>query len=79
MDRPIEKNNKITKKHVWIAVVVILVLLVLWNLVFGDKSSKYNVDIEKISINKVSEGFFKNYIPVTGTVEPITTVYLGAC
>lgn len=78
MDRPIEKNNKITKKHVWIAVGVILVLLVLWNLVFGDKSSKYNVDIEKISINKVSEGFFKNYIPVTGTVEPITTVYLDA-
>ncbi|MDX2444725.1 MAG: HlyD family efflux transporter periplasmic adaptor subunit [Bacteroidales bacterium] len=77
MDRPIEKK-KITKKHVWIAVGVILVLLVLWSLVFGDKSSKYNVDIEKISINEVSEGYFKNYIPVTGRVEPITTVYLDA-
>ena len=78
MDRPIEKKNKITKKHVWIAVSVIIVLLVLWNLIFGDKSSKYNVDIEKISISEVSEGYFKNYIPVTGTVEPITTVYLDA-
>lgn len=78
MDRPIEKNNKITKKHVWITVGVILVLLVLWNLIFGDKSSKYNVDVEKISINEVSEGHFKNYISVTGTVEPITTVYLDA-
>ncbi len=77
MDRPIEKK-KITIKHVWIAVGVILVLLVLWSLVFGDKSSKYNVDIEKISINEVSEGYFKNYIPVTGRVEPITTVYLDA-
>ncbi len=78
MDRPIEKKNKITKKHVWIAVSVIIVLLVLWNLIFGDKSSKYNVDIEKISISEVTEGYFKNYISVTGTVEPITTVYLDA-
>jgi len=76
MDRPIDNKNKITKKHIWAAVGVIIVLLVVWNLAFGDRSSKFNVDREKISIDKVSKGYFKNYISVTGTVEPITTIYL---
>ncbi len=76
MDRPIENKNKITKKHIWATLGVIIVLLVVWNLAFGDRSSKFNVDREKISIDKVSKGYFKNYISVTGTVEPITTIYL---
>ena len=78
MDKPIEKKNKVTKKHLWIAFGVILVLFVSWNLLFGDKSSKLNVETDKISIARVEESFFKNYISVTGTVEPITTVFLDA-
>lgn len=78
MDRPIENKNKIQKKHIWIFIAVLLVLLTVWQLIFGDKSSKLNVDLDKIAIDEVSEGFFKNYISVTGTVEPITTVYLDA-
>ncbi len=78
MDKPIEKKNKVTKKHLWIAFGVIFVLFVSWNLLFGDKSSKLNVETDKISIARVEESFFKNYISVTGTVEPITTVFLDA-
>ena len=78
MDKPIEKKNKVTKKHLWIAFGVIVVLFVSWNLLFGDKSSKLNVETDKISIARVEESFFKNYISVTGTVEPITTVFLDA-
>lgn len=78
MDRPIENKNKIQKKHIWIFIAVLLVLLTIWQLVFGDKSSKLNVELDKIAIDEVSEGFFKNYISVTGTVEPITTIYLDA-
>ncbi len=78
MDRPIEKKGKITKKHLWIAIGVVLVLFVSWNLLFGDKSSKLNVETDKISIALVEDSFFKNYISVTGTVEPITTVFLDA-
>jgi HlyD family secretion protein len=78
MDRPIEKKNKITKKHIWIAFSVIIVVFFVWNLLFGDKSSKLNVEKDKISIAEVQRSFFKNYISVTGTVEPITTVYLDA-
>ena len=78
MDKPIEKKNKVTKKHLWIAFGVIVVLFVSWNLLFGDKSSKLNVETDKISIALVEDSFFKNYISVTGTVEPITTVFLDA-
>ena len=76
MDRPIENKSKIQKKHIWIFIAVLLVLLIAWQLVFGDKSSKLNVELDKIAIDEVSEGFFKNYISITGTVEPITTIFL---
>ena len=76
MDRPIERKGKLRKRHIWIGVGVVLILLVAWNLIFGDKSSKLNVYRDKITIEDVTEGDFKNYISVTGTVEPITTIYL---
>ena len=76
MDRPIEHKNRIRKKHIWIVIAILMILLVAWQLAFGDKSSKLNVELDKIAIDEVSEGFFKNYISVTGTVEPITTIFL---
>ena len=48
------------------------------NIAFGDKSSKLNVETEKITIESIVEDEFKDYIAVIGTVEPITTVYLDA-
>jgi len=78
MDRQIENKNKIRKKAIWISVFVIIGILVLYNIFFGDKSSKLNVDIDKVSIEEVKEGLFKNYIAVSGVVEPIKTIYLEA-
>ena len=78
MDRQIENKNKIRKKAIWISVFVVIGILVLYNIFFGDKSSKLNVDIDKVSIEEVKEGLFKNYIAVSGVVEPIKTIYLEA-
>jgi HlyD family secretion protein len=36
------------------------------------------VDKERITISEVTEGQFKNYIPVNGVVMPIATIYLDA-
>jgi HlyD family secretion protein len=47
-------------------------------IIFGDKSSKYNVDVSRITIEEVKWDVFQDYITVQGTVEPITTVYLDA-
>ena len=78
MDRPIEHKTKFRKKHLWLVVGGIFIFLSAWYLVFSDKSAKLNVDKDKISIEKVFKGQFKNYISVSGTVEPITTIYLDA-
>lgn len=78
MDRVIEKKGKISKKTIWISVAVIVFLFLIYNIFFGDKSSKLNVEKDKISIETVKEDLFKDYIAQIGTVEPIKTIYLDA-
>jgi len=78
MDRPIENKSKITKRIIWISVSGIIFFLILYQIFFGDRSTKLNVDINKVTIDEVSEGPFLNYIAETGEVEPIKTVYLDA-
>ena len=79
MDRKIEKKFKLfSKRNIWIFAGSVVFLFVFYNLVFGDKSSKLNVDTEKISIAGINKDVFQDYIAVIGTVEPIKTIYLDA-
>ena len=79
MDRKIEKKFKLfSKRNIWILLGAIFTLLVFYNLVFGDKSSKLNVETDKISISEIKKDVFQDYIAVIGTVEPIQTIYLDA-
>jgi HlyD family secretion protein len=79
MDRKIEKKFKLfSKRNIWIFVGSVIALFVFYNLVFGDKSSKLNVEAEKISIAEIRKDVFQDYIAVIGTVEPIRTIYLDA-
>jgi HlyD family secretion protein len=79
MDRKIEKKNKLfSKRNIWIFTGSAVFLLIFYSLVFGDKSSKLNVETEKISIAEIKKDVFQDYIAVIGTVEPIQTIYLDA-
>ncbi|MCF7793325.1 MAG: efflux RND transporter periplasmic adaptor subunit [Candidatus Cloacimonetes bacterium] len=78
MDRIIEKKKWTPKKIIWIALGTIFGILVFYNLFFGDHTSKFNVQRDRISIEEVQEDFFQDYITQTGTVEPISTIYLDA-
>ncbi len=78
MDKKIEKKKGLSKRMVWVIVGVVAISLIFYNIVFGDKSSKLNVDLEKISIESVEENVFQDYIAVQGVVEPIKTIYLDA-
>ncbi len=78
MDRILEKKKGITKKAIWISAGVVIIMLLFYNLVFGDKSSKLNVDSEKITVEPVLQDVFQDYIAVQGTVQPIRTIYLDA-
>ncbi|MCG8411085.1 MAG: efflux RND transporter periplasmic adaptor subunit [Bacteroidales bacterium] len=79
MDRVIEKKHKwLNKKTIWFTVGGLFLILVAYNILFGDKSSKLKVEKEKITIESIVASEFKDYIAVIGTVEPIRTVYLDA-
>jgi len=78
MDRPIKKKNFTPQKIAVLVIISIFVFLILYSLIFGDRSSKLNVKKERITISEVTRGPFKEFIPVIGTVLPIQTVYLDA-
>ena len=77
MDRKIESKG-LKKKHIWIGIAALVFLLVVLQLAFGDKSSKLNVDNDKIAIGEVIDDKYQDYISVNGSVEPIKTIYLDA-
>ncbi len=78
MDRQIKKKRFTPKRIIGFGLASLFFVVVIYNLVFGDRSSKLNVESEKITISTVSMGPFVEFIPVTGTVLPIKTVYLDA-
>lgn len=77
MDKKIEKRG-LDKKYYWIGGFSLLILFAFLKIVFGDKSSRLNVDAEKITIQEVVFGKYQDYISVNGRVEPIRTIYLDA-
>ncbi|MFQ5639022.1 MAG: efflux RND transporter periplasmic adaptor subunit [bacterium] len=78
MDRKIEKKNWPPKKIAGLAFVGLFFVFIVYNFVFGDKSSKVNIEAERLTISEVTKGPFQEFIPVTGTVLPIKTIFLDA-
>jgi HlyD family secretion protein len=78
MDRKIEQKHKWKKKYTWISIISALLIITIYNLVFGDRSSKLNVEAEKLAIEEVKSDIFQDYIAVIGVVEPIRTIYIDA-
>ncbi|RMD92960.1 MAG: HlyD family efflux transporter periplasmic adaptor subunit [Calditrichaeota bacterium] len=78
MDRKIEKKKWPPKRIAKYSIIGAFALFVLFNLPIFDRTTKLNVDAEKITISTVTKGPFQEYIPITGTVIPIKTVYLDA-
>jgi HlyD family secretion protein len=78
MDRKIEKKTWTLKRILTIAAIVAFVGLSIYAFWFMDVRSTLNVDREKITISEVREDTFQEFIQVTGTVQPIQTIYLDA-
>lgn len=78
MDRAIEKKKWPLKKILWVGGTAAVVLLAGYYIIFGDKSSKLNVEVDKITIETVQEDLYRDYITVIGNVAPIQTVFLDA-
>ncbi len=78
MDRVIQKKKWPPKKIAAVSASGVFLCFILYSFMFGDNSSKLNVETEKITISDVTRGPFQEFIPVTGTVLPIKTIYLDA-
>lgn len=78
MDRVIEKKKWTPRKIALIALGLLLFISVglgYWQMA---GKSRLNVDRERLAISEVQPGPFLEYIPVTGTVQPKTSIFLDA-
>lgn len=76
MDRILEKKKWTLKKIIILSLAGLFGFFVVYTFIFADRSSKLNVEKERLTISQVKRAPFQEYIPVTGTVEPIQTFYL---
>lgn len=76
MDRTIEKKTWTKKRIITLSGAAVFVLFTLYTFVLSDSSSKLNVEKDRLTISEVIRAPFQEYIPITGTVEPIQTFYL---
>ncbi len=78
MDRKIEKKTW-TLKRIGLTIGLLGLLSVsIYALWFMDGRSTLNVERDRITISEVREDTFQEFIQVTGTVQPIETIYLDA-
>ncbi|MCL1936813.1 MAG: efflux RND transporter periplasmic adaptor subunit [Candidatus Azobacteroides sp.] len=78
MDIILEKKKGLQKKHLPYLIGGAVVLIALGWLIFGNHSSKFNVDRDKVLIQSAVKGEFNDYIRINGQVQPITTIQLSA-
>ena len=76
MDKKIKKKKWTLKKIFGISATAIFITVILYNIFFGDHSSKFNVDKERITISTVKYEPFQEFIPITGTILPIK-IFIG--
>jgi HlyD family secretion protein len=55
-----------------------IILLFMASYFLTSGKSRVNVNLERITISEIRKGTFQEFIPVTGIVLPITTIYLDA-
>ena len=78
MDRAIDPRPARRKRMIALGCVggIALIAIAFWSSSFA--TSRVRVEKGKVSIGTVEKGVFREFIPVTGTVQPIQTVFLDA-
>ncbi|MDR2916008.1 MAG: efflux RND transporter periplasmic adaptor subunit [Tannerella sp.] len=76
MDHIIEKKKKTPKMIILTIVIIAVVGLLLFMIREASGKSGMRVDAERITIAEVRKDLFREFIPATGIVQPLTTIYL---
>jgi len=78
MDKKIEKKRFQPKKLLLYAVglgVFVFLISAIWR---DSGTSRLNVETERLLIDTIHNGAFQEFIPISGVVQPIKTVFIGA-
>ncbi|HQU73788.1 MAG TPA: efflux RND transporter periplasmic adaptor subunit [Calditrichia bacterium] len=78
MDRIIEKQKASPARLAAITLAGFAGLFLLYRLIWGEHLSEADIKRDSLIISEVHQGNFQENIPLTGTVIPLTTVYLDA-
>ncbi|SFC58992.1 HlyD family secretion protein [Parapedobacter composti] len=78
MDRALPKKTWNSKRITLVAGATGILALLAASYYFTSGNSRLNVDAERITISEVKEDSFREFIPVNGTVLPITSIFLDA-
>src|SRR5690606_21825796 len=78
MDRALPKKTWNRKRITMVAGGVAILALILASYYFTSGNARFNVEAERITISEVREDSFREFIPVNGTVLPITSIFLDA-
>ena len=76
MDRLIEKKKWTTKRIMLLAGGFLFVVALVFIIFSASGKSRLNVDSERMTIAEARITTFREFIPVTGIVQPISTIYL---
>ena len=76
MDKKIDKKTWTTKKILSTSAIVVFFGFLFYLIVFRDSSLKLNVEKERITISTIEYSPFQEFIPVSGTIEPMETFFL---
>ncbi|MCY4778058.1 HlyD family efflux transporter periplasmic adaptor subunit [Sphingobacterium sp. UT-1RO-CII-1] len=78
MDRPIKQKKWNSKRILTLVGVLGILGLIGASYYFTSGNSRLNVEADRISIVEIKEGSFQEFIPINGTVLPISSIYLDA-
>lgn len=78
MDRPLKQSKWNSKRIFTLVGIGGILALIGASYYFTSGNSRLNVDADRISIVEVKEGAFQEFIPINGTVLPISSIYLDA-
>lgn len=78
MDRPIQQSKWNKKRILTILGIVAILTLIGASYYFTSGNSKLNVEAERISIVEIKEDTFQEFIPINGTILPISSIFLDA-
>ncbi|MBK1442412.1 HlyD family efflux transporter periplasmic adaptor subunit [Parapedobacter sp. ISTM3] len=78
MDRALPKKRWNSKRITMVVGGAGILALIFASYYFTSGNSRLNVDAERITISEVKEDSFREFIPVNGTVLPITSIFLDA-